>query len=86
MRAKTIKKSQEAAVKVTVPAAALALLGSFDVEVFEELFIVAGVEFVEGTELGCEVVAAQGAEVPPLLELPRAGRQRKPSACVQALR
>lgn len=62
--AKETKKSQEAAVKVSVPAAALAVLNSFDIEVFEELFIVAGVEFVEGTELACEVSAATGEKCP----------------------
>ena len=62
--AKVIKKSQEASVEVTVPAATLAVLGAFDAAVFEELFIVAGVRFVEGSELSCEVVAAQGEKCP----------------------
>ncbi len=61
---KVIKKSQEAAVKVTVPASALAVLSAYGPEVFEELFIVAGVEFVEGSELSCEVLAAQGEKCP----------------------
>ncbi len=61
---KVIKKSQEAAVKVTVPSAALSVLGSYDPEVFEELFIVAAVEFVEGSELSCEVLPAQGEKCP----------------------
>ena len=62
--AKVIKKSQEASVEVTVPAGALAVLSTFDAAVFEELFIVAGVRFIEGSELGCEVVAAQGEKCP----------------------
>ena len=62
--AKVIKKSQEASVKVTVPAATLTVLSAFDEAVFEELFIVAGVRFVEGSELGCEVAAAQGEKCP----------------------
>ena len=62
--AKVIKKSQEASVKVTVPAATLTVLSTFDEAVFEELFIVAGVRFVEGSELGCEVAAAQGEKCP----------------------
>ena len=62
--AKVIKKSQEASVEVTVPAGALAVLSAFDAAVFEELFIVAGVRFIEGSELGCEVVAAQGEKCP----------------------
>ena len=62
--AKVIKKSQEASVELSVPAGALAVLSTFDAAVFEELFIVAGVRFIEGSELGCEVVAAQGEKCP----------------------
>ena len=61
---KVIKKSQEAAVKVTVPSASLAVLRSYVPGVFEELFIVATVEFQEGPELSCEVLAAEGEKCP----------------------
>ena len=59
-----VKKSQEAAVKVTVPADMIADVSSYDPAVFEELFIVSGVEFAEGEELACEVVPAEGEKCP----------------------
>ena len=60
----SINKSQEAAVKVTVPADVLDALSAFDAAVFEELFIVSGVEFVAGEEFTCEVVQAEGEKCP----------------------
>ncbi len=62
--AKEINKSQEATVQVTIPAALLKVVESFDAAVFEELFIVAGVEFVEGSELSAAVQHATGEKCP----------------------
>ena len=61
---KRVNKSQEAAVKVTVPADMLKVLEGFGSAVFEELFIVSGVELMEGEELSCEVIAAEGEKCP----------------------
>ncbi len=61
---KRINKSQEAAVKVTLPADVAEKLSAFDATVFEELFIVSGVEFVEGDDFACEVVDAAGEKCP----------------------
>ena len=46
---KIIGKSQEASLTVTAPAALVATAGSFDPSVFEELFIVASVQFRKAT-------------------------------------
>ena len=62
--AKFVNKSQEAAVKVTAPAELLPVLEGFGAAVLEELFIVSGVEFVEGPELACEVLHAPGEKCP----------------------
>ena len=62
--AKFVNKSQEAAVKVTAPAELLPVLEGFGAAVLEELFIVSGVEFVEGPELACEVLHAPGKKCP----------------------
>ena len=62
--AKTINKSQEAAVVVTAPQATLDALAAFDAAVFEELFIVSGVTFAAGEELACEVKPAEGEKCP----------------------
>lgn len=62
--AKTINKSQEATVQVTMPAALLEVVKGFDTAVFEELFIVAGVEFSEGAELAASVQHATGEKCP----------------------
>ena len=61
---KKINKSQEAAVRVTVPADTMEKLACFDAAVFEELFIVSGVELVAGDELACEVGPAAGEKCP----------------------
>ena len=61
---KRINKSQEAAVTVTVPSDVLGELSAFDAAVFEELFIVSGVAFVEGAEFACEVASADGEKCP----------------------
>ena len=62
--AKTVNKSQEAAVTVTAPADLAALLDRYGSEVLEELFIVSGVAVVEGSELACEVKLAEGDKCP----------------------
>jgi isoleucyl-tRNA synthetase len=61
---KRVNKSQEAAVKVTAPKATLEAVAGLDASVFEELFIVSGVDFAEGAELACEVVPASGEKCP----------------------
>jgi isoleucyl-tRNA synthetase len=40
------------------------VLKGFDAAVFEELFIVSGVEFAEGDEFACQVVPATGEKCP----------------------
>ena len=64
---KIIGKSQEASLTVTAPAALVAPAGSFDPSVFEELFIVASVQFVEGDgdEITAAVTVAEGEKCPP---------------------
>ena len=61
---KLVNKSQEAAVRVTAPAEALESLKQFDAAVFEELFIVSGVELIAGDEFACEVLPAAGEKCP----------------------
>ena len=62
--AKQVNKSQEACVTVTVPADKLETLANLGMPVFEELFIVSGVEFVAGDEFACEVKTAEGDKCP----------------------
>ena len=59
-----INKSQEAAVKVTVPSDVLGAIAGYDESVFEELFIVSGVELIAGDEFACEVLPAAGEKCP----------------------
>ncbi len=61
---KLVNKSQEAAVRVTVPADVLEIVNRFDPAVFEELFIVSGVSFEGGDELACAVEKAAGEKCP----------------------
>ena len=63
--AKLIGKSQEAAVRVGVPAAEMALIEQSGVDM-AELCIVASAELVacDGDEVACEVEAAQGEKCP----------------------
>lgn len=61
---KTINKSQEAAVTVTAPAEVLSVCKAFAPEVFEELFIVSSVSFVEGSEVSVSVAVAEGEKCP----------------------
>ena len=77
-----VKKSQEAAVKVTVPADMIADVSSYDPAVFEELFIVSGVEFIEGEELACEVVPAEGEKCPRCWNYRElGGNENHPAVC-----
>jgi len=65
--AKKINKSQEARVVVYAQPEVCRAAGSFDAGVFEELFIVSGVEFaelVDGSEEHVEVLAAEGEKCP----------------------
>ena len=61
---KVINKSQEAAVVVTAPADIVSAISGIDAAQFEELFVVSGVEFVQGDELSCEVKLAAGEKCP----------------------
>jgi len=61
---KRVNKSQEACVKVTVPADKLETLQAMGAAVFEELFIVSGVEFAAGEEFACVVEPATGDKCP----------------------
>lgn len=64
--AKVIGKSQEAAVKVTAPAAVVEVARSYEAGVLEELFIVSKVDFVaaEVEEPAAEVSVAEGEKCP----------------------
>ena len=60
----TVKKSQEVAIRVSVPAQMAEAVRALPVEVYEELFIVSGVEIVEGEELTANVMPAPGEKCP----------------------
>ncbi|WP_165249140.1 isoleucine--tRNA ligase [Adlercreutzia sp. ZJ141] len=62
--AKTVNKSQEAAIKVSAPAHVLDSLRAFDEAVLEELFIVSGVQLEEADELSATVMPAEGEKCP----------------------
>ena len=62
--AKVVNKSQEAAVVVFAPADVVEKAGKFDAAVFEELYIVSGVEFRVADELSVEVKVAEGEKCP----------------------
>ena len=81
---KIIGKSQEASLTVTAPAALVATAGSFDPSVFEELFIVASVQFVEGDgdEITAEVTVAEGEKCPRCWNIRElGGNPRHPDVC-----
>lgn len=59
-----VKKSQEAAIVVAVPADVLTVTSKYTAADFEELFIVSGVTFVEGDELSVEIQQATGEKCP----------------------
>lgn len=61
---KTINKSQEATVTVAAPKALLDKLSCYENTVFEELFIVSSVSFVECQELAASVEPATGEKCP----------------------
>ena len=62
--AKVVNKSQEAEVVVTAPADVVAAANQYGMAVFEELFIVAKVTFVEGDQLSAAISAAEGQKCP----------------------
>lgn len=81
---KIIGKSQEASLTVTAPAALVATAGSFDPSVFEELFIVASVQFVEGDgdEITAAVTVAEGEKCPRCWNIRElGGNPRHPDVC-----
>ena len=59
-----VKKSQEAAVTVTVPADLKLAVEQYGPEVFEELCIVSGVSFADGDELAASIAPAAGEKCP----------------------
>ncbi|MDY3981633.1 MAG: class I tRNA ligase family protein, partial [Paraeggerthella sp.] len=61
---KVVNKSQEAAVTVTAPRSVLDVLERYDAAVYEELFIVASVAFVEGDELAAAVARTDAEKCP----------------------
>ena len=80
--AKVIKKSQEAAIEVTAPAAVLDQLKAFDQAVFQELFIVAKVSFVEGAEVAAQVSVAEGEKCPRCWNITElGGNEHHPGVC-----
>ncbi len=82
--AKVIGKSQEAAITVFAPAAVVKTASAFDPAVFEELFIVAGVTFVEGEgdEITAEVAVATGEKCPRCWNIRELGGDtRHPDVC-----
>ena len=62
--AKEINKSQEASIEITAPRSVLDYTERFAPEVFEELFIVSQVTFVEGDELSVRIGRAHGEKCP----------------------
>ncbi len=62
--AKTINKSQEAAVVVRAPQATVDVLEELGASNFEELCVVSGASFVEAAELSAEVKLAEGEKCP----------------------
>ena len=78
----TIKKSQEAAVSVSVPAGLLACVEGFAEEVFQELFIVASVKFEQGVELSAAVSVADGEKCPRCWNITKlGGNEAHPDVC-----
>ena len=59
-----IVKSQEARASITLPAAELACMQSYDSCVFEELFIVSAVEFAEGADLAVSITKSEDEKCP----------------------
>ena len=80
--AKTIGKSQEAAVSVIAPAATVAVLEQRGSEALAELFIVAQVRFSVGEEVAVEVHPAVGEKCPRCWNLRELGvDERHPGVC-----
>lgn len=77
-----VKKSQEVAVDVTVPAPMIESVRALSEEVYEELFIVSGVTIVEGDELTATVRPAEGEKCPRCWNYRELGvDERHPDVC-----
>lgn len=61
---KLINKSQEAVVELSAPSNVLDVLRAYSSEIFEELFIVAKVEFVEGAEIAVGITRSNLEKCP----------------------
>jgi len=80
--AKTIGKSQEAAVSITAPAETIAVLESRGAQAMAELFIVAAVRFFVGEEVAVSVEPAAGEKCPRCWNLRELGTDaRHPEVC-----
>ena len=80
--AKTINKSQEAAIAITAPAEDFEQLKAFDQEVLTELFIVSSVSFEQGDELAVAVSVAPGEKCPRCWNVTELGGNAKyPHVC-----
>ena len=79
---KIVNKSQEADVTVTAPRSVLDHVEQYDAAVFEELFIVASVSFVEGEELSAEVCKTTAEKCPRCWNYRElGGNPNHPSVC-----
>ena len=79
---KIVNKSQEADVTVTAPRSVLDHVEQYDAAVFEELFIVASVSFVEGEELSAEVRKTTAEKCPRCWNYRElGGNPNHPSVC-----
>ena len=82
--AKTINKSQEASIEISAPRSVLDAVEQFAPEVFEELFIVSEVAFVEGDELGVRIGQARGEKCPRCWNYRElGGNPNHPSVCMR---
>ncbi len=82
--AKVINKSQEAAVSIKVPLGLLETTQSFDKAVFEELFIVASVDFEQSEDdsIDVTVTVAEGEKCPRCWNIRQlGGNEHHPDVC-----
>ena len=85
--AKTIGKSQEAAVAITAPAEMIAVLEARGKQAMAELFIVAAVSLAEGSELAVKVAPAEGEKCPRCWNLRDLGTDAShPEVCARCAR
>ncbi len=78
----TIKKSQEAAVKVVLPTELLSVVDTYDLAVYQELFIVGAVSFEECAELSASVSLASGEKCPRCWNITElGGNSSHPDVC-----